>query len=599
MTEVTATDLGYAGPAPPPERPRDPATAPLEPATTLEWVALALALAPILVVVGWALSTGWQPLGDSAQIVVRSRDVLTQHHPFLGAWSSSSQDVGQDLNNLGPLYVDLIAPFTKVTPWAGAAIGIGLVNAASVVGVWAVARRLFGPTGSVGAMAATVALEASMGSQALLEARQQIALLLPFWCLLWVAVALWDGRAWALPVAVFLGSLVVQTHFTFVYQALIVLALATVAYVRRRGRRGRARSGREMDAGITLGWTAIVALVCWVQPLWDQFFGLGNLGKVLGAGGGDDAGTTGAASLRPGLGGGVELVSRTSLRPPFWFPGSLGSALGDEPLTGRVHATATGWLTVAAWALALAAVAWWARRHDRRPLGALAGVALVALAASVVAASLIPPAAFTVLPPQNYYWMWPVGLLLSVTVVAGAVAVATEHRASAEPVVLVAAAAALGALALVTVRPASSLAYVDREANREQAAARILDRRFDAALDRSGLEGPVVVDFDRDLDFSTHRYSFLAELQSRGIEFTFDARTADLRRFGDRRCERGKARYRLFVLSGGALGTLEEGQLVLARTREVTTGVPVGLVLQAEPRPTPEERAAMSDRCRR
>ena len=45
--------------------------------------------------------------------------------------------------------------------------------------------------------------------------------------------------------------------------------------------------------------------------------------------------------------------------------------------------------------------------------------------------------------------------------------------------------------------------------------------------------------------------------------------------------------------------SLEEGQLVLARTREVTTGVPVGLVLQAEPRPTPEERAAMSDRCRR
>lgn len=597
MTEVV--DLGYAGPPPPAERPAEPARRAIEPATVLEWVALALALAPVLVVVGWALSTGWQPLGDSAQIVVRSRDVLTQHHPFLGAWSSSSQDVGQDLNNLGPLYVDLIAPFTKIHPWGGAALGIGLVNAASVVGVWAVARRLFGPLGAVGAMGATLALEASMGSQALLEARQQIALLLPFWCLLWVAVALWDGRAWALPAAVFLGSLVIQTHFTFVYQVLIVAALSTVAMVRTRSRQAGVRSSRELGMGLTFGWTAIVALVCWIQPLWDQFFGLGNLGKVLGAGGADDAGTTGAASLRPGLGGGVELVARTSLRPPFWFPGSLGTALGDEPITGKVQGSAGAWLTVGAWALGLVLLAAWARRHERRPLGALAGVSLVTLLASVVAASLIPPAAFTVLPPQNYYWMWPVSLLLTVTVVAGVVAVVVHHRPAVEPWVAVGAAVGAAVLALLTLAPASSLDYVDREANHEQVAARRLQRRFDRALDTSGLEGPVVVDFARDLDFSTHRYSFLAELQSRGIEFTFDSRTADLRRFGDRRCERGAARYRLFLLSGGALGTLEEGQLVLARTREGTTDTSVALVLQAEPPTTDDERADLSDRCRR
>lgn len=596
---TTVTDLGYAGPPPPAERPAELERPALEPATVLEWVALALALAPVLVVVGWALSTGWQPLGDSAQIVVRSRDVLTQHHPFLGAWSSSSQDVGQDLNNLGPLYVDLLAPFTKIHPWGGAAVGIGLVNAASVVGVWAVARRLFGPLGAVGAMAATLALEASMGSQALLEARQQIALLLPFWCLLWVAVALWDGRAWALPAAVFLGSLVIQTHFTFVYQVLIVLALSAVAMVRTRSRRAGVRSARELGMGLTFGWTAIVALVCWVQPLWDQFFGLGNLGKVLGAGGADDAGSTGAASLRPGLGGGVELVARTSLRPPFWFPGSLGSALGDEPITGKVQGSAGAWLTVGAWALALVLVAAWARRHDRQSLQALAGVALVTLVASVVAAALIPPAAFTVLPPQNYYWMWPVSLLLSVTVVAGIVALVAHHRPAVEPWALVAAVAGLTVLAAVTVAPASSLDYVDREANHEQEAAHRLERRFDRALDTSGLEGPVVVDFARDLDFSTHRYSFLAELQSRGIEFTFDARTADLRRFGDRRCERGTAQYRLFVLSGSALGTLEEGQLVLARIREGTTDTSVALVLQAEPPTTADDRADLSDRCRR
>lgn len=590
--------LGYAGPPPPADRPAGPVRRALQPATTLEWVALALALAPVLVVVGWALSTGWQPLGDSAQIVVRSRDVLTPHHPFIGAWSSSSRGVGQDLNNLGPLYVDLIAPFTRFDAAGGAAIGIGLVNAGAVVGVWAVARRLFGPLGAVGAMGATLALEASMGSQALLEARQQIALLLPFWCLLWVAVALWDGRPWALPAAVFLGSLVVQTHFTFVYQVLIVLALASVGMVRSRSRQAGTRSSRELGLGLTLGWTAVVALVCWVQPLWDQFFGLGNLGRVFAAGGADDAGSVGAASLRPGLAGGVELVASTSLRPPFWLPGSLGMALGDEPITGKVHGSAGAWVTVGAWAVALVLVAGWARRHDRRALGALAGVSLVTLAASVVAASLIPPAAFTVVPPQNYYWMWPVSLLLSVTVVAGIVAVAARHRPDVEPMVALACAAALAVLALVTVAPATSLDYVDREANHEQVAARRLQHRFEVALARTGLEGPVLVDFERDAAFTTHRYSFLAELQSRGIEFTFEPHTADLRRFGERRCERGTARHRLYLVSGGPPGPLGEGQRVLARTREGASRTSVALVLQTEPRPTAEERADLADRCR-
>jgi hypothetical protein len=295
----------------------------------------------------------------------------------------------------------------------------------------------------------------------------------------------------------------------------------------------------------------------------------------------------------------VELVSRTSLRPPFWLPGSLGSALGDAPITGKVSGTIGAWLTVGAWALALVAVLVWARRHDRRPLRALAGVALAALFASVVAASLIPPAAFTVLPPQNYYWMWPVSLLLSVAVVAGAAAAAGHHRPAVEPVVPWVGFAVVVLLAISTVVPSTSLGYVDREANHEQEAAQRLQRRFGAALDRSGLEGPVVVDFARDLDFSTHRYSFLAELQTRRIEFTFDARTADLRRFGDRRCERGAAEYRLLVISGSALGALEEGQLVLARSGADPDDGAVALVLQAEPRPTADERADLSDRCRR
>ena len=73
------------------------------------------------------------------------RDVLTAHHPLLGAWSSGSSVVGVPVNNLGPLQLDLLAPFTKLSPDLGTAIGSALINAASVVIVWLAARRLFRP----------------------------------------------------------------------------------------------------------------------------------------------------------------------------------------------------------------------------------------------------------------------------------------------------------------------------------------------------------------------------------------------------------------------------------------------------------------------
>ena len=54
------------------------------------------------------------PTGDDAYFTVRSRDVLTAHHPLLGAWSSGSLDLETPINNLGPIQLDLLAPFTRL-----------------------------------------------------------------------------------------------------------------------------------------------------------------------------------------------------------------------------------------------------------------------------------------------------------------------------------------------------------------------------------------------------------------------------------------------------------------------------------------------------
>ncbi len=112
-----------------------------------EWLGLAAAIVPIAVAVVRAAVTDWMPVGDAAYFTVRSRDVLTSHHPLVGAWSSGSAVVGVAVNNLGPLQLDVLAPFTKVSPYLGTAAGAAFLNAASVVIVWFVARRLFRPCG--------------------------------------------------------------------------------------------------------------------------------------------------------------------------------------------------------------------------------------------------------------------------------------------------------------------------------------------------------------------------------------------------------------------------------------------------------------------
>ena len=96
---------------------------------------------------------------------------------------SASLTLGVDLRNLGPLELDLLAPFTKFDPYGGTAIGVGIVAAAAVLAVWWSARRVLGPIGAGVAMLATLALEASIGLQAFIDPRQQFYLLMPYWAL--------------------------------------------------------------------------------------------------------------------------------------------------------------------------------------------------------------------------------------------------------------------------------------------------------------------------------------------------------------------------------------------------------------------------------
>ena len=97
------------------------------------WGPVVVVCLPILWAAVRAAAGRWLPVGDDAYFTERSRDVLTSHHPLLGAWSSGSVDLETPINNLGPTQLDLLAPFTRFTPHGGTAVGVAAVNCAAIV----------------------------------------------------------------------------------------------------------------------------------------------------------------------------------------------------------------------------------------------------------------------------------------------------------------------------------------------------------------------------------------------------------------------------------------------------------------------------------
>jgi hypothetical protein len=503
-----------------------------------EWVALAAAVAPVVVMVVRAALVGWVPLFDAAYFTVRSRDVATVHNPLVGAWSMGSREVGEWINNLGPLQLDVLAPFTKLDPYWGTAVGVGLTNVAAIVGVWLVSRRLFTAVGVVGAMAATVLIVLNEGSLMLIEARQQLALVLPMWCLLWLAAATWLGRPWAVPWLVLAASFVVQTHFTYAYQTILVALAAVTAFAVWHRRDPR-------TLGRAAAWAGAVAVVCWFQPLWDQFAGTGNMSLVLGQSGGSDRSVGASRGLR--------ILAESVFVPPFATPGSMGDLLrsGPRPSLGA----SVGWLVV--WAGLLLAVAIAGQRVGSA-LGAMAAVALVALAGSVVAVVKIPPTEQFGIIAQNYYWAWPVGVFAATTL-AGWVLRGATRRLDALTVLgagaprlaamtlsgVLAGVAVLGSASALT--PTNRLPETSHEWNVSRHHARPLMDQFGEALDGYEFTGPVLVE----LGAVRHvRYTLLTELQARGIDFRFAPGSTDLSRFGRERCDDGTATAYL-TLRGG------------------------------------------------
>lgn len=521
----------------------------------LFFATLAVALLPVAVATVRAASKGWLPVGDNAYFAVRARDVLTEHHPLLGTWTSASLSAGTHFNNPGPLLFDLLAVPARLGDEVGVAVGAALLNVAAIALVGLFARRRGGAVaGALGLLVAS-AVAWAMGSELLFDPWQPHSLLLAFLLLLVLTWSLACGDRLALPVAVGVGSLILQTHLSYVILigALALWGAVGLGLALRRARGADPLAWRSLRGGTARAAiaAAVVLALAWSQPLVEQVTSddEGNLSRL--------AGNMGAAPVTVGPVLGTRIVASVVAMPPWWFRPSFAETLEPSPTAPPVAGLevrapalpATSWAVV--WLLvvgaALLVTVWWGRRRDDPAVWTVAVTAAVALLAGLVTASSLPVSSLGIAPHQ-LRWLWPLGafavLALALALLRGALGGTSR---SAALVVLAALTAAVAAANLPASNPGAGPAG-------DAWAIPVLHRLNDGMAALEG-EGPVVIDL-RGVRFA-EPYSgpVMAELQRRGIPFLVDDEGME-RQMGSSRRLRGQEAQRLVIREGDATSAL-------------------------------------------
>jgi hypothetical protein len=521
------------------------------------WLAFTLLAVnmPIAVATARALARGWQPLGDNGLMLVRARDVGTEHHPLLGLWSSASLVFDKDLNHPGPIYFDLLAlPVRVLGPWVGVAVGAMLVNMAAATLAVVVARRIGGIRAMLAVAAVVAGLQWVMGSELLFDVWQPNALVLPMMALLVVAVALAGGDLAMAPWFVGLGSLLAQTHVSYLpLVAALAVGAAVMAVLSVR------RSTARVAWRVPLTLAVVVAVLAWAQPVVEQLTGEGegNLSRLARAAVADGQGAIGAERA-------VRIVAEVLIGP--WFTrGSYESAVPitapDAPIPGLLSPSAT-LVVLALVGLSLEGLALAGRHIGCRPLATMARFTTVALVAGLftLASSPINITGFAV---HGMRWLWPIAALGTATLLYGVLVMVRSGPGWAR----VGAPAAVLGLALVVA--ASNLAtYRSQSWGPVLTAHELLAaQELVAGLDAIEGRGTVLVDVSGVRYGEPYTGLILAELQDRGIPFVLD-NEGMIRQVGERRRSDGQADLRLWHVEGDGARRPPPGAELLASSDE-------------------------------
>ncbi len=370
----------------------------------LTWLVAALVAVPIVAggVIGWGRPDALA--SDMALINLRIGDVFGPDTPLLGPFSRF------DWNHPGPLMFWLLAPVWRLlgsdagAMWAAGAVA----NLMAAVGLVVLARRLGGRRLLVVVGVATLALLIGTGPLVADPWNPYLAML-PFAVFLLAAAAVAAGDLVMVPVAVGVGSLLVQTHVGYGLLVGVVGLWAAVWFVAGRWRaRGRHVSGDDGQPttpdrrrlAIVGAVTVVVVLAAWSGPLIEQVTeDPGNLTLVVEYFTTSDDPTAGAdaalevlgrqlSPLGPWLGGPEEIPGQNALMEPApWW-----------------------WALPALVLLGLSTGVAWRRRWTAAAL--LGGTVAIGIVTAVVATSRITGFAFTYL---LRFW-WPLALLCWVSV---------------------------------------------------------------------------------------------------------------------------------------------------------------------------------------
>ena len=538
-----------------------PSPAPATRVTTgLFLASIVVAIVPVAVATARAIHNSWLPTADNALWAIRSRDLFSLTHlPLLGSWSSVSLSVKTLVNHPGPLYFDVLAlPARLFQPGAGVAFGVALINTLCIVGIAVFAYRRGGALLGTIAMAATATLCWAMGSELLFDPWGPHAVLLPFLFFLVLVWSMTCGDLPALPVALGVGSLVVQTHLSYVLLVPLLGAwgILGLAVVLRR-ERSQARDQWPGRRRRVLRYSAVGAavwVVCWIQPLIEQFTAddRGNITRLV------DSARSPTETI--GFGFGARVVATVASLPPWWFRPSMNDAfISDWHAPSLVSAVVS--LAILA---AVLAGCWWEarRRHDRVSTWGLA-TAGVALAFGLVTAGRGPVTVFGKVTAHSFRWLWPLGAFVFL-----AVAVSLARRLSRRAGTSTYAVALVGVFTLATVTVAVLNLPFANQGGGPNASEYAIPAARDLARHMGSLEGqgPLVID---DLFHGAFADPYggaaAAELQHRGIPFVTGDRGLERHLGPARRFNGRNAKSALLLRTGDATLSPPPGSREVAR----------------------------------
>jgi hypothetical protein len=389
----------------------------------VEWGAVVIALVPLVVFAVRAIRNRMYPVFDDALDALRIRDVFTMHPPTVGAGTSFGLiALEAKANHPGPLPFMLLAPIYAVSGFrpAGLVVSVVVYNAAFIIVIAYMARRVGGTSLLVLAMAAVLVLQRSFGGDVFTSPWNPFLALMPFTAFLFsIWATLTDGRSGMLPWAVGLGSIAVQAQAAYAPEVAILLGIAVVVAIFRAVHdRNESRWARFRPFAIALA----TGLVAWSLPLFQQITADdGNLGRLLrwffgGSRRTESIGLRHAADVIVGIVG--------TLPPPIarFLPGSLPELQ---------QASAVGWLVVIALLAALVLIVASRGRLPGDSAGAPAGagLALVAIAAVVIPAS--KATAEAAVSTYQFISVWVVGafaLVVAAWAISKAVAANLSDR---------------------------------------------------------------------------------------------------------------------------------------------------------------------------